>query len=213
MKKGLKAVCPPAVTEIDPELAPAGTGTVIEVVLQFVGVAAVPLNDTCPCDDPKLIPVIVTGVPAWPAVGVRLLITGVVSTVKLIPLLASPDTVTSTFPLVAAGGTGTVIDVALQLAGVAEVPLNVTALVPCVGAKFVPVMMIEVPATPEVGERLVMLGGGNTVKFTLLLFTPLAFTTTLPVVAPVGTLTTIDVALQLPIVVAAVPLKDTEPDP
>ena len=36
---------------------------------------------------------------------------------------------------------------------------------------------------------------------TPLLFTPLAFTTTLPVVAPVGTVATIDVALQLVIVV------------
>jgi hypothetical protein len=63
VKKGLKAVGPPIVTEIDPELAPAGTGTVIEFALQLVGVAAVPLNDTCPCDEPKLIPVIVTAVP------------------------------------------------------------------------------------------------------------------------------------------------------
>jgi len=63
VKKGLKAACPATVTEIDPELAPAGTGTTIEVALQLVGVAAVPLNDTCPCDEPKLIPLIVTEVP------------------------------------------------------------------------------------------------------------------------------------------------------
>ena len=50
-------------------------------------------------------------------------------------------------------------------------------------------------------------------KLEPLLFTPLAFTTTFPVVAPVGTVATIDVALQLPIVVAAVPLKLTEPVP
>ena len=54
---------------------------------------------------------------------------------------------------------------------------------------------------------------GKTVKLELLLFTPLALTTTLPVVAPVGTVATINVALQLPIVVAVVPLKLTEPAP
>ena len=142
-----------------------------------------------------------------------MLITGVVSTVKLTPLLACPDTVTTTLPLVAADGTGTTIDVSLQFAGVEGVPLNVTVLVPCDKPKFIPVMMTEVPATPEVGERLVTLRGGDTVKLTPLLFTPLAFTTTLPVVAPVGTVATIEVAFQLPIVVACVPLNVTEHDP
>ena len=46
-------------------------------------------------------------------------------------------------------------------------------------------------------------------KLTPLLFTPLAWTTTLPVVAPVGTAATIDVALQLVIVVAVVVLNFT----
>lgn len=46
---------------------------------------------------------------------------------------------------------------------------------------------------------------------TPLLCTPSAFTTTFPVVVPDGTVATIDVALQLPTVVAVVPLKDTEP--
>jgi hypothetical protein len=51
--------------------------------------------------------------------------------------------------------------------------------------------------------------GGRTVKVTPLLFTPFTVTTTLPVVAAVGTTATIDVALQLLIEVAAVPLKVT----
>ena len=58
--------------------------------------------------------------------------------------------------------------VALQLVDVAFVPLNVTLLAPCVVPKFAPVMVTEVPEDPEVGERLVMLGG-RTVKFTPLL--------------------------------------------
>ena len=69
-------------------------------------------------------------------------------------------------------------------------------------------MVTEVPTPPEVGDRLVMLGAVETVKLTPLLATPLTVTTTLPVVAPVGTGATIDVALQL-VGVAAVPLKVT----
>jgi len=51
-------------------------------------------------------------------------------TVKLTPLLATPPTVTTTFPVVAPAGTGVTMLVALQLVGVAAVPLNLTVLVP-----------------------------------------------------------------------------------
>ena len=74
-------------------------------------------------------------------------------TVKLAPLLACPPTVTTTLPVVAPAGTGTTMLVALQLVGVATVPLNVTVLVPCVAPKFVPVIVTEVPTSPEVGLR------------------------------------------------------------
>ena len=72
-------------------------------------------------------------------------------------------------PVVAPLGTGTTMLVALQLVGVAAVPLNVTVLVPCDAPKFVPVIVTEVPTGPEVGLRLVMLGGVVTVKATPLL--------------------------------------------
>jgi hypothetical protein len=87
--------------------------------------------------------------------------------------------------------------------------LNSTVPLPCVEPKFVPVIVTDAPTAPDVGDRLVMLGAATTVNDTPLLFTPLALTTTLPVVAPVGTVATIEVALQLPIVVAAVPLNLT----
>jgi hypothetical protein len=45
-------------------------------------------------------------------------------TVKLTPLLARLATVTTTFPVVAPVGTDTTMLVALQLVGVATVPLN-----------------------------------------------------------------------------------------
>ena len=55
-------------------------------------------------------------------------------------------------------GTGTAMLVALQLVGVAAVPLNVTVLEPWLEPKFVPVIVTEVPTVPLVGDKLVMLG-------------------------------------------------------
>jgi hypothetical protein len=118
--------------------------------------------------------------------------------------------VTTTFPVVAPLGTGTTILVALQLVTVAVVPLNFTVLLPCVDPKVVPVIVTEAPTAPEVGDRLVILG--TTVKLDPLLFTPLANTTTFPVVAPLGTVVAMLVALQL-VTVAVVPLNFTVPEP
>jgi len=197
---------PPTVTTTFPVVAPAGTGATMLVALQLDGVANVPLNLTVlvPWVVPKFVPVIVTGVPTAPVVGVKLVMLG--ATVKLTPLLATPPTVTTTFPVVAPAGTGATMLVPLQLDGVAAVPLNVTVLVPWVVPKFVPVIVTGVPTTPEVGVRLVMLGA--TVKLTPLLATPPTVTTTFPVVAPAGTGATMLVPLQL-VGVAAVPLNVT----
>jgi hypothetical protein len=70
------------------------------------------------------------------------------------------------------------------------------------------VIVTAAPTTAEVGDKLPMLGIGNTVNPAPALVTPFTVTTTLPVVAPAGTGTTIDVALQL-VGVAAAPLKVT----
>jgi hypothetical protein len=83
------------------------------------------------------------------------------STVKLSPLLTTPETATVTFPLVAPDGTVTVTLVELQLAGIAVVPLNVTALDASVGPKFVPVIVTGVPIIPEVIDRLAITGAGD----------------------------------------------------
>jgi hypothetical protein len=53
-----------------------------------------------------------------------------VVTVKLTPVLDAPPTVTTTFPVVAPFGTGAMMLVAVQLVGIAVIPLNVTVLVP-----------------------------------------------------------------------------------
>lgn len=96
--------------------------------------------------------------PRGPDVGLKFVMLGVGRTLKATGLLTKPLTVTTTFPEVAAAGTGTTMLVGLQIAGVAGVPLNVTVLVPCVKVKFVPAIVTEVPAGPTVGLRLVMLG-------------------------------------------------------
>ena len=133
-----------------------------------------------------------------------------VVTVKGDPLLATPPTLTTTFPVLAPAGTRATIDVELQLViEVAAVPLKVTVLVPCVAPKLEPLIVTELPTGPEVGERVVIEGVEITVKGDPLLATPPTVTTTFPVLAPAGTRATIDVALQLVIDVAVVPLKVT----
>ena len=202
---------PPTVTTTLPEIAAAGTGTTMLVLLQLVGVAPVPLKVTVlvPCVGPKLAPVMLTVVPAEPEVGERLLILGGAGTVNPKPLLAKPPTVTTTLPEVAPLGTGTTMLVALQLVGVAATPLNVTVLVPCEAPRLAPEIVTGLPTGPEVGLRLLMLGGGGvTVKLTPLLASPATVTTTAPLAAPAGAGTTMLVALQL-VGVATTPLNVT----
>lgn len=206
---------PLTVTTTLPVVAPEGITAVIDVGLQLViEVADMPPKVTVlvPCDEPKFVPVIVTGEPTAPEAGFRPLMVGAeLLTVNDTPLLTVPLTVTATLPVVAPVGTCAVIEVALQFViVVAAVPLKVTVLVPCVEPKFAPVIVTESPTFPEDVFRLVMEGGGTvTVNRTPALATPLTVTTTLPVVAPVGTAATIAVGLQLVIEAAGVPLKVT----
>jgi hypothetical protein len=132
--------------------------------------------------------------------------------VNAFPLLFTPLANTTTFPVVAPDGTVTPMLVALQLVTLAAVPLKLTVPDPCVDPKFVPVIVTAAPTAPVVIDRLVMLGAETTVKVSPLLFTPLANTTTFPVVAPDGTVTPMLVALQL-VTLAAVPLNLTVPLP
>src|SRR5438309_4595289 len=100
----------------------------------------------------------VTEAPTGPELGLKLArFGGDWSTVKLIGLLAIPATVTTTFPVVAVVGTGTMMLVLLQLVGVADTPLNVTVLVPWDKPKFWPEMVTDAPAGAATGFRLVML--------------------------------------------------------
>jgi hypothetical protein len=56
---------------------------------------------------------------------------------------------------------------------------------------------MSAPTAAEVGDRLVMFGVAITVNATAVLAPPIVVTTTLPVLAPVGTGATIWVSLQL----------------
>ena len=202
---------PETVTTTAPVIAPVGTVVTMLVALQLDGVETVPWNVTVlvPWVAPKFTPVIVTEVPTAPSAGDSLVILGAAATVNAAPLLASPDVVTTTFPVVAPFGTGVMMLVELQLVGTATIPLKVTMLEPCVAPKLVPVIVTEVPIDPEVGDRLVMLGAGVvTVKLTPVLDAPPTVTTTFPVVAPFGTGAMMLVAVQL-VGIAVIPLNVT----
>lgn len=130
----------------------------ILLALQLVGATPTPPTVTwlVPWEAPKFEPDMVKDVPIGPEEGFKLVMLGV--TVKVPPFAAKPLTVTTRGPVVAPAGTGTTMLAALQLVGAAVTPLKVTALVPWEVPKFVPVIVTEAPAGPEVGLSPVMLG-------------------------------------------------------
>lgn len=123
-------------------------------VTALTGLLAASRTVTC---NPVANAVLIVAFCGVPAVAVTL--AGGPVTVKLIPLLATPPTFTTTFPVVAPAGTGITIVVAFQLVAVpAGVPLNVTVLVPCGLPKFVPLIVTAAPTCADVGLRVVMVG-------------------------------------------------------
>src|SRR5947209_17621473 len=106
-----------------------------------------------------------------------------VKELALVPL--PPAAVTPIVPVVAPAGTVAVICVSEFTAKVAVVPLNFTAVAP---VEAVPVIVTLAPTPPLVGEKLVMVGGGITVKLLALVAVPPAVVTLMvPVIAPPGT--------------------------
>src|SRR5256886_12292812 len=92
---------PPTVTTTLPVVAPAGTGTTMFVTLQLVGVAPIPLKVTVLDRKSTRLnsPHSETSDAGIPLVGLRpVMLGGGTVTVKLTPLLATPPTVTTTFP-------------------------------------------------------------------------------------------------------------------
>lgn len=132
------ALCPFAVTVTEPVAAPVGitNDKLVAAALETdAGIAPPPcwLNVTVGVAlfPVKFVPLTVTTLPTDADVGLKLVMVGPGgSTVKVKPLLATPPTVTTTLPVVAPDGTGAMMLVALQVVGVAAVPLNVTVLDP-----------------------------------------------------------------------------------
>ena len=178
--------------------------------LQSAGVPPMPLNVTVLAFwvEPKLVPAIVIVAPTVADVVDKFEMVGRGKMVNGIGLLATPPTVTTTFPVIAPFGTGIAMLAAPQLVGVPTVPLNATVLVLCVEPKFTPEIVTGVPTGPDRVEMLNRVGAWETVNGTALLAAPPAMTTTLPEEAPLGTGTTILVALQF-VGVPAVPLNVT----
>jgi hypothetical protein len=202
---------PLALTTTAPVAAPDGTVTWMLPAPQLVTVADVPLNLTLPSPSlaPKFVPVIVTGAPTAPDDRERLVTVGVANTVNVGPVTFTPLALTTTAPVAALAGTVTWMLLAPHVRMLAGVPLNLTLPLPWLGPKFVPVIVTSAPTAPDVRDRPVTVGVGNTVKLFPLLSTLLTRTTTLPVVAPAGTVTTMLPALQLLTFVTRVPLNLT----
>ena len=155
----LAAVPPQVVTLIGPLRAPAGTAAVICTALSTEKLAAVPLKRTAVAPM-KPAPMMVTEVPTGPAAGLKNTTAGAGAgavTVNCLGLAAVPPAVvTVTRPVVAPAGTVAVICAALSTEKLAAAPPKVTAVAPL---KSLPVRITEVPTGPEVGVRLVMVGG------------------------------------------------------
>jgi len=101
----------------------------------------------------------VTLVPTGPETGLKLLMAGDGTTVKLPALVARPKGVlTEIFPVVAPAGTGAVIWVLETTVNVVLVPLNVTFVVL---DRLEPATVTLVPIGPDVGVKLLMVGTGG----------------------------------------------------
>jgi hypothetical protein len=136
-----------------------------------------------------------TTVPTAPEVGVKLVIVGAGITVKLVALVAVPPAVvTVTVPVAVPAATVAVICVSpFTVKDAAAVPLNLTAEAP-VNAE--PVMVTTVPTGPEVGVKLLTVGGGITVKPAELVAVPaIVVTAIVPVELPVANVAVICVSL------------------
>lgn len=182
------------------------------VALAALVSASVPLNMMIFLDssESKFIPMIFTIEPTKPLGGVKLVMKGVGITTKLGTLVTlTPLAVTEIFPVDAPEGTLVVMVSEVDSVTVATTPLKSTTFSLAISLKFVPVMITSAPTAPLGGVNPVMVGFPNTVKsFELLMVTPFVVIETLPVVAPLGTVTVMLVVVE-EISVALTPLNLT----
>src|SRR5437763_1617508 len=131
----------------------------IEPPPQLNGVQFTPLmvTELPVMSEPKLAPEIRSRLPGWPDFGETFVTLGAEpppppETVNGVPLLGTPATFTTRFPLVTFGGAATTMLVALQFTGVTVTPLNVTVLPAALAPNPLPAIVTTVPATPVAGE-------------------------------------------------------------
>lgn len=161
----LEIVTPFTVTERSPVEAPAGTCESMLPDVKAETVALVVLNMSAGVVR-KLVPVIDTGVPTAPLVGVKPVMVGVGNTVKLEALeIVTPFTLIEMGPLTAPVGTEVVIEVVDDAVTTAAVPLKETV---GVVLKLVPVMTTVAPIAPLAGVNPVIVGVPSTEKFVAL---------------------------------------------
>ena len=99
----------------------------------------------------------VTMVPTGPLAGVKLVIVGGFTTVKLLPVVAVPPGVLTLIgPVVAPAGTVAWIDVGEFTMNVEPMPLNRTAVAPM---KLLPLIVTLNPTGPLAGVKPVIVGG------------------------------------------------------
>jgi hypothetical protein len=159
----------------------------------------------------KAIPVIVTLKPTPVAVGEKPVMKGCGIAVKVALLtLVPPPVVTLIAPEAAPLGTVAVIRVPELTVKEALAPLIVTEVAP---VKALPVIITLAPTAPMAGEKLVIEGGGTTVKLVALVPVPPAVVTlSVPEVAPLGTVAVIWVP-ESTVNEALVPLNFTDVAP
>ncbi len=187
---------PPAVmTVMVPDGAPLGRTKVIVVGETTVNEAAAAPPTVTELAPVRFVPVTVMTVPAAPDVGEKLVMVGVGgTTVKVVlPLVAVPPGVVMLMtPVNAPLGTVMLTVPSRFTVKVAATPPMLTLLAP---VRFVPVTVMTVPAAPDVGEKLVMVGAGVvTVKRSDALAEPAdEVSVTAPVAALLGTVNDMDV--------------------
>ena len=158
------------------------------------------------------VPLIATAVPTPPLVGEKLVIVSPPEvTTKLALLVPVPaGVVTEIFPVVAPLGTVVwMLPGPITVNGVAEVPLNRTAVAP---VKFAPKMWTVAPTAPLSGLKLLTAGIGTVVTLKSLALTALppgVCTEIGPSVAPVGTSVVICVPVPFTLTLLLTPLNCT----
>ena len=198
----LVAVPPGEVTVMAP-VAPLPTVAVIEVALTTVKeAAAVPPKATAVAPV-KLVPPMLTTVPAPPLLGVNEAMFGPAIKVKVPLLVAMPPGVVTVIGPVAPPATVALIEVAFTtVKEAAAVPPTATALAP---VKLLPVMVNTVCGPPLAGVNEVMVGPGMKVKVPLLVAVPPGVVTVIFPVAPLPTVAAIEESLTTVKEAAAVP--------